>query len=370
MRILTSALFLALSAFLVLCAGCDQEASEVGVVARVNGYPIYLTDVEAKYDLSHLGWAGSVSPSLGKLKREYNDILAGLIVQELIFQVLDEKGFTVTNEEMLQTEARIRADYPKGMFEQVMIEEYIDLDIWRRQLRAHLAYEKFLNKILRPRITISKDGIQAYYEAHKMEFNVPARVAFLLVSGPDKEVLGQAVALFQQGADARKIERQLSGVKTQEIKIPLDQLTKKWASALQEVDPGDGSRVLSAQQGYELLILQDRQPARQLSVTEATPMIENVLMEGKLQQAYVAWLENEISGADIFVSQHLMATGQEAEDELEEQEPGKAIDDSGQPMEEASQESVEEAPVPVDDSQQPPMEELEDTNATMEGKGS
>lgn len=298
---------LALTTILLSAVGCGQEPSEVGVVARVNGQPIYLSQLEAKYDLSHLGWSGSVSPTLGKLKEDYSRILSELIAQELIFQVLDEKGFAVTEEEMLHAEAKVRADYPKGMFEQVLVEEYIDLDVWRRQLRAHLAYEKFLQHILRPRIVIEPAEIEAYYQHHLDVFNLPARVVFALVSGPDKDTVRQAVELYQAEGDLQNLSQAFEGVRAQEIKILQDRLTKKWSEALAGIPEGGATRPLSAQEGYEVLVLLERRPAQQLAPAEAYPLVEKILLEKKLQEAFSQWLENELADADIFVSQQLLA---------------------------------------------------------------
>ncbi len=365
-------IILLLLSIAVIVAGCSQEASEVGVVARVNGYPIHLTDVEAKYDLSHLGWSGSVAPSLGKLKSEYRTILAELIAQELIFQVLEEKGIPVTEEEMLQAEARVRADYPKGMFEQVMVEEYIDLDIWRRQLKAHLSYEKLLDKILRPRISVEVSEAEAYYQQHGHEFNVPARVHFLLVMGADKSQMEEAVSLFNRGVDGESLSRELDGVEVQEVKLPLDRLTEKWSKALESVESGGATRALSAQKGYEVLILLDRQPARRLSLQEAYPMIEKTLLEGKLLEAYAAWLEEEIDSADIFISTHLLAGDDEAEDEneslptptLDEQQGDPATGVEEQPEAEPDALNGEELDMTPDEVPQEGEEEKGDTAAS------
>lgn len=300
-------------------AGCSQEPSDVGVVARVNGKPIFLEQLEAKYDLSHLGWSGTVSPSLGKLKADYNRILSELIAQELIFQVLDEKGMPVTRDELLQAEATVRADYPKGMFEQVLVEEYIDLDVWREQLRAHLAYNKLLEKILRPRVTVEPWEIEDYYKAHIDQYNVPSRIRFLLVTGPDKDTVAAAVAHYEKNHDAEAFAGEFPTVKLQEMRVLEDRLTRKWQGALAGVAEGEGSEALSAQSGAEALILLERTPAHQLSPQEAATMIEKQLMERKLQKAFTDWLENELAGADIFVSQQLVTDGDDAEEPAQEE---------------------------------------------------
>lgn len=305
------------SVLLFFAAGCSQEPSEVGVVARVNGQPIYLSQVEAKYDLSHLGWSGSVSPTLGKLKDDYNRILSELIAQELIFQVLNEKGFAVTENEMLHAEAQVRADYPKGMFEQVLVEEYIDLSIWREQLRAHLAYEKFLDKIMRPRIDISEQEVATYYKKNLDAFIVPARVVFVLVTGPDQETVQQAVDEYRNVQDIQRMEQMFPGVKGQEIKILQSRLTSKWSKALAGVPEGSATEPMEAQDGFEALVLLERRSEQQLPPAEAYPVVETILLEKKLQDSFASWLEQELADADIFVSQRLLAEEEGDEERLE-----------------------------------------------------
>jgi len=319
-------------------AGCSQEASEVGVVARVNGQPILLSQVEAKYDLSHLGWSGSVSPTLGKLKDDYSRILSELIAQELIFQVLEEKGFSVTEDELLHAEALVRADYPQGMFEQVLVEEYIDLNVWREQLRAHLAYEKFLEKILRPRITVTAEEAEAYYQENLEAFNMPARVVFVLLTGPDPETLRQAVGLYQQEEDIKAVSRAFEGVRAQEIKVLQSRLTQKWSRALAGIPEGQATAPLEAQDGYEALVLLERRPEQQLAPAEAYPLVEKILLERKLQAAFAQWLEKELADADIFVSQRLLA---EEEGDAEPLQP--VLPEQGAPLGEEDPLELEEA---------------------------
>lgn len=304
---LRACLLLLLCCVFLLPAGCSREPSDAGVVARVNGRPIYLHQLEAKYDLSHLGWSGSVSPSLGKLKEDYNRILSELIAQELIFQVLKEKGIPVSEEELLQAEAKVRTDYPKGMFEQVLVEEYIDLEVWRQQLHAHLAYEKFLTKILRPRISVDPAEAEAYYAAHLSAFSMPARVGFVLFTGPTAELVQSALDMFRGNGDIAAVTRAFAGVEAQEIKLLQDRLTTKWSKALEGVEEGGASRVLTAQSGFEALALLERRPAQQLDFSEAQPLVEKILLEQKLHDAFAAWLENELKESDIFVSRQLLA---------------------------------------------------------------
>ncbi|MFW5735680.1 MAG: hypothetical protein ACOCWR_11525, partial [Oceanidesulfovibrio sp.] len=54
----------------LLCmAGCDyEEPREEGVVARVNGEPIHLYELEDAYDIQHLGWTAESDLTVGRLR--------------------------------------------------------------------------------------------------------------------------------------------------------------------------------------------------------------------------------------------------------------------------------------------------------------
>lgn len=302
-----------LASCLLLVVGCSQETDEVGVVARVNGKPIFLKQLESNYDLSHLGWAGGVSPSLGTVKREYNKILSELIVQELIFQVLAEKGMPVTKDELNRAEAEVRMDYPKGQFEQVLVEEYIDLDAWRDQLKAHLAYEKFLTRILRPKIKIDFKEAEEYYQTNRTKFSLPERVHFALLTSQDKEALEKALAAYQSIGNLERLQSEVTGVTVREVKMPVEQIPERWSRVLAKLQDGQASALKAASVGFEALILLEKLAPMQLGPTQAYPLVEKILIEEKLGEAYKSWLENEIQDAAIYVSEILME-GEEQEE--------------------------------------------------------
>jgi hypothetical protein len=110
-----------------ILSGCQNKNEEPGVVARVNGKPIYLTQLEYKYDLSHEG-NGEFVPSVAQVREEYGQILGDLIVQELVSQELEQRNIPVSAKELKDAENEVRSDYPDDSFEQILIEEYIDIN--------------------------------------------------------------------------------------------------------------------------------------------------------------------------------------------------------------------------------------------------
>ncbi|MFW5837483.1 MAG: SurA N-terminal domain-containing protein, partial [Desulfovibrionaceae bacterium] len=181
-RLGLAALFLAAAMAL---AGCESSQQAPGVVARVNGRPIMLRQLEFKYDLKHMDSVSDPVPSVEELRQEYGEILGDLIVKELVFQALEERGLSVTAEELEQAEQIVRADYPDGAFEQVLVEEYIDLTAWREQLRYRLALDKLFRQVLRPRIKLDYKMAEDYYRKHIHDFHQPERWTLFVLTGPD-----------------------------------------------------------------------------------------------------------------------------------------------------------------------------------------
>ena len=302
---------------LALAAGCQREVAEEGVVAKVNGRPIYLRQLEAKYDLMHLGWTGGVMPSVNRLKQDYGEMLSELIIQELVFQVLEEKHMPVTEEELDEAEQAIRADYPEGVFEQRLVEEYIDYEDWREQLRAHVALAKFMREILRPRIHLEYQEAEAYYKDHTDEFLLPARVHFLLFMGPSEDMVSQAGTLYRAVGDKDQVLGEFEPVSIQDLNMRTDRLPEAWNNALADLSPGDASSPSATQGGYEALVLLERIPEHMLDPSQAYPLVERILMDQKLHEAFVEWLEQEVADSQILVSTHLLPGNEEGEEDEE-----------------------------------------------------
>ena len=73
-------LFLVLIMASLLAAGCESEVAETGVVATVNGRPIYLSQLESEYDFQHSEAAQGLNPTVERLREDYSGLVLNLIV--------------------------------------------------------------------------------------------------------------------------------------------------------------------------------------------------------------------------------------------------------------------------------------------------
>ncbi|MCG8529347.1 MAG: peptidylprolyl isomerase [Desulfovibrionales bacterium] len=290
--------------FLVFAVvGCTQLPEEKGVVARVNGDPIYLKDMEARYDLNNIGWVSAGAPTVETMSAEYGSVLSELIVYKLVGIALASEGLAVTDAEVQEEEQAIRADYPEGLFERTLTEEYIDIAVWRQFLQRHLELRLFLNDVLRPKISLNYQEVEAYYKENLSEFYLPERLHVLRVAGADKNEVLRVTGMLEKAEPwSKAVPDASSSVTVREMKLKKDRLPVQWAAALQKLKPKDSSNISSTAYGFEQLILLDILPEKLLGPSQAYSVIERILLERKLNDAFSDWVAKEVSQAKVEVT--------------------------------------------------------------------
>jgi hypothetical protein len=335
-----------------LLAGCTVDTDDIGIVARVNGAPIYLSQLEFQHDQFQEDSVGAYVPSVAKLRKEYGEILSDLIVQELVVQELARRDLSVTDEELHKAENTVRADYPEGAFEQVLVEEYIDLKSWRRQLRYYLAQKKFYQQVLRPQIKIDYKEAEKYYRDHISDFYLPESMRILVVRGPSRELVVKAVEKYLKDHDQMNLATAFGEVETREVVVREGRLSAPWRNALTGLKPGQASDVLTDRFGFEALVLLERSEAKVLPPAQAYPLVEEALLEKKMRNAFEKWLSADLAKVDIKVSEHLLESAAKTGDN---DAGGPAV--ITEPEEPPAEEAEEPAPIEDDMNGQEPADE-------------
>lgn len=332
---------------LLVVAGCTQHPEEKGVVARVNGKPIYLKELEARYDLNNLGWVSGVVPSVEAMSAEYGNVLSELIIYKLVGFALEKEGLSVSSEDVQKEEAAIRADYPDDLFERTLTEEYIDIAVWRLFLKRHLEMKLFFNDVLRPTISLTYQEAERYYKDNLSEFYIPERVHVLLVRGNDRTSVQRASLLLEKAEDWKIVAETLSSeITVRELKFKKDRLPVQWASTLQQLTPKSSSNVSTTAYGFEQLVLLAVIPEKLLGPSQAYSVIERVLIDQKMNEAFIDWLEKHVATAKIEVTpllskkitgkinQDVLSNSSQEQEEVEEEpyrEPESEVGKSSDP---------------------------------------
>jgi len=283
-------------------AGCFREALPAGTVATVNGQPISLRLLNAAQALSYFQRAGaSQELSVDALRKQYGIALASLIVHSLVAQELRKFGLEVAPERMQAEEDRIRADYPRGEFEQALLETQMDIQTWRELLYSQLALGLFAERVLSHDATPSLQEVQEYYTRHEQEFSYPASLHLRILSGADAEQVENArTALLATAASLLP-----PGVLEQKTAMPKGSVPEEWRKDIEALKPGEISPVRKQRFQYQAVQLLEEVPASAMSAVEAYPLVERTLIEENIEARYAHWMEQAIRQADIRVSVYL-----------------------------------------------------------------
>jgi len=293
---------------MALLWACDRMAEPPGVVATVNGRPVTLGQLECNHDLRGMGIVATENPSVERLRRDYGRIMADLIIRELMLEELAKAGHAVTDEDLARLEKEIRADYPEEVFDRMLFEENIDPGKWRESLLSGVAMEKFANTLLKDRVKIEVQEAAEYYKEHVSEFQRPALVTLLLVRGPDKKLVAEAVRERDSGRTFPR-EPTPDAASIQEVRLPRELIPEAWRTLLGKLQPGQASPVVQGKREAMALILVGETAAFTLDPAAAYPMVEKALTEKKRNEAFAEWLAGAVAAADIRVSRHLVGDG-------------------------------------------------------------
>ena len=166
-RVISSAL---LCVSLCLLASCHKGAS-VGVVARVNGKPIEQADLDKAY-AAQLQNNPQQQPSVEQANSLKLNILHELVLEEFVEQRAAKLGLTATDAEVDAKLQEMKASYTEDQFNARLKAANLTLENLRHDLRRSLTQTKLLNKEINSKIAVTDNDVDAYYAAHKAEFNL------------------------------------------------------------------------------------------------------------------------------------------------------------------------------------------------------
>ncbi|MDR1125413.1 MAG: SurA N-terminal domain-containing protein [Deltaproteobacteria bacterium] len=297
-------LFLALLLCLPLQA-CEQENIHPGEVALVNGKPITLRQIQAMHDVQVIG-GDSPGRAMEDLRKEYGSVLSEIIAQELVAQELERLNLSVTDGEVRQLEEEYKQDYPPGGFESMLLEESLDVEMWRETLRYRLAVFKFNTRVLRPQVSITAEEVDEYFRTHEDEFKVPERLSFIQFSSLIRDQVAAAAEQFRNTQDAEAIQARFQNMNIRMVVMRQDRLDPRLVAALEKLNPMESIQPVEINSEYVSIVLLGKENARLLSREEIYARIESILLEDKLQSAFESWLAGKITSSDIKVSVHLL----------------------------------------------------------------
>jgi peptidyl-prolyl cis-trans isomerase C len=303
---------------------CEEKPSNTetvvpAVVARANGRAI-MGDVYTRFlrqlEMSRKAQGNPLGPHESETMRE--QILDQLIDMELLLQKADAMGIKAGPREIdvLIDQARTQEGGDEQMKE-VMKSRGITLDDFRTDMERSLKIQQLLEREAVNLVTVDPTEVKAFYDSNPRAFQVPeqVRARHILVRLPD----GASDALRARAKQAiqRASERIQKGESFDEVAkdVSMDAVTARNGGDLgyfpkghmaPELDkvafslaPGKVSELVETKLGYHLIKVEDKRPARTVSLQEAESRIRDYLKGKKGQESARAYIEKLRASAKI-----------------------------------------------------------------------
>ena len=155
---------------IVALGGC-RRSSNRDVWAEVNGHPIYRDDVERAYQRRFPAAQESISAEQ-VLNLKLN-LLNELIDDQLLTDRAAQERIAITEAEVDHQVATLSSPYSPDQFQKKLADEGLTPAALRDQLRHILLIDKLMEHDLKGQIKITPAEIDAYYQQHQAQFNVP-----------------------------------------------------------------------------------------------------------------------------------------------------------------------------------------------------
>jgi peptidyl-prolyl cis-trans isomerase SurA len=192
----------------LMAAGCRRQASP-DVLAEVNGYKVQRSEVDKLFNRLTAGVPDKLTSTEEQAARL--KILHQIIERQLQLHRAEKLGITATDEEVTTKFNQSKAPYTNEEFAKKLHDVGMTEDEYKQELRRGLTIDKMLNQEVGAKISISDADIQAYYNQHKSEFNVPEaqyRLAHIFVSNEAGPQTAQIPGKARNAAEAQQKIRQ------------------------------------------------------------------------------------------------------------------------------------------------------------------
>ncbi len=276
------------------------------IVASVDGEPITLYELQ-QYQAKQLAlMPNQPTPS-------EKDVLQALITEKLLAREITARGIQVRDEDIdryidhIKQSNHLDDDQLKAALKQ----QGMEYPAYRAQVRQEIEKVQLLNREIRGKVNVSPEDVQRYYEAHKAQYERPARVKVrqimlrLDAGAPDEIVQGvtQRVkdlrARLLKGEDFAKLAKQVSedpaaadGGDLGEVEP--SKVLPEFEAPLANLKEGEVSEPIRTKMGIHLLKLEKRIAGGFQPEGELAADIKEKLYNEALDERYKRWILEDI----------------------------------------------------------------------------
>jgi peptidyl-prolyl cis-trans isomerase SurA len=278
------------------------------VVARVNDQIISTSDYDhAVQDLEQQAQQHQWTEQ--QLYEQKNNLLRDLIDQQLLLSRGKELGITGETELVKQLDEMRKQNHLDSLedLQKAAEAQGVSWEDFKASMQNHIISQEVIREEVGAHINISPSEIQAYYNAHKQDFDEPeqVRLSEILIptANPDdaaevadaKKKADDAEVKLKGGADFADLAKAYSAGVTASNGGDLGdfrrgQLAKVLEDQTFDLKPGQYTEPIRTKQGYVILKVTDHTPGGIAPLKEVEPQIEDQIGMAKMNPALRTYL--------------------------------------------------------------------------------
>lgn len=279
------------------------------VVATVDGEPITLQDVRNFAAENHMNLPPGTDSST------FRDGVKGLIEEKLLEKEVEKYADKIDEGQVDKYIEQMEQE--RGVTDQQLRQSLmtngVSYDDFRKNARLTLERAMMLDSEVRQKINIPDSEIQAYYDAHKDEFNVPDeryRLAQILIAVADKATPDVIAAAKAKAEDVRKkalagkdfgtLAKQNSDDESRDKDGELgwfkpDEVMDKILAAVKDLKSGQVSDLVQSSHGFHILKLEEHQLPGPKPLAMVKDQIRAKLTDERAKSSLQRWVDTELA---------------------------------------------------------------------------
>ncbi len=217
-----------------------------------------------------------------------------LIENELIRQEAEEAGVTIQDEDIEQEIETVKQGFSSAEeFNEALTYYGMTLD----GMKADLAVQLKMKKILEPEITITEEHIQQYYNENLETLKTPEEIKASHIVLATKEEADKVLADLRNGADFAEVAKEKSlDTMSKEVGGNLDFITRGsrdelFDTAAFALEMGKLSEVVETSEGFHIIKVMARNTEIIPTLEEKADEIRELLINEEVTTLSSAWME-------------------------------------------------------------------------------
>lgn len=287
---------------------CRDKNAPPPVLISIDGRAVTLEQFRNDFEKTLVAEQAVSAEEKLNMERSF---LVQIIDRELVLAQAARLSITIPAADVEQALQAYRRDYPGDEFEQMLQEQGLTLEQWRRELEQGLLMEKVVRQVAYAGLSVSDEEVEEYYRGRRDEFDRPAQVRARQIVVATQEEGQQLLGQLRQGESFIEIARQHSLSADSEDGGDLGffargQMPQEFDAVVFTLPVGRVSDLVQSEYGFHIFKVEERRAGVRLALPAVREEVREVVRSLKEEQAYQEWLQDLRSRASIEINWSLL----------------------------------------------------------------